>query len=85
MGTEYTLYKEETEAELDLSIHEMSNQFSIAIDSPFMTQPTSISDLEPKDCIEIFVKGLQVCSYWMDDSDFQEELTKQLKEKGITP
>lgn len=63
MGTEYPLYKDDSFGEL--TIDEMSNRLTLNfIGDDEYIHPSN--DMPPEEMAKIFLKGLTVCSYWMD-------------------
>lgn len=64
MGTEYKFYADEDFGEL--IINEMSNQLTLNfIGDDEYVHPSK--DMTPEELAKVFIKGLQICSYWMDE------------------
>lgn len=82
METEYLLYKDEKIGEL--SIAEMSNRLNISIfkDNKFADNIFLLSseDMEPEEMAKILLKGLTVCSYWMDADKLKEMIINHLRD-----
>jgi len=64
MGTEYELYDDDLFGKL--TIDEMSNKLSLCFDSGEIYGVHPSRYMTPEDMAKIFLKGLTVCSYWMD-------------------
>jgi len=64
MGTEYELYKDDHFGEL--TINEMSNKLTLCFDVRYDSE-----EITPKEMAKIFLKGLNVCSYWMDTDELK--------------
>ena len=88
MGSEYELFRNGSRV---LSIYEMSNILSLDMDNEDCDEydpgpdacGIDISDITPAEMLTIMIKGLEVCSYWMDQDEFKKQLTEQLKEKRL--
>jgi len=72
MGTEYDLYEDDDFGKL--TINEMSNRLELIYDHPEnfnLGDLVSSDEMTPEALAKIFLKGLTVCSYWMDIDDFK--------------
>jgi len=79
MGTNYKLYEDDIFGEL--SISEMSNKLSFLYDDS-LNVPSYISDeLTPEELAKVLLKGLTVCSYWMDTDELKELIKDHMYHK----
>ena len=79
MGTEYKLYKDNQFGEL--TIDEMSNRLTLNfIGEDEYTHPSN--DMTPQEMAKVFLKGLTVCSYWMDIDELKKMISDHV-EKNI--
>ena len=69
MGTEYELYKDDSFGEL--TIDEMSNKLSFCFDAGALYNIYASNLIYPEEMAKIFLKGLTVCSYWMDTGELK--------------
>lgn len=83
MGSGYTLYKNDFTGK-ELFICEHSNEFDFCLNEDTVTtdKEVSINSLSPEQTLEIFLKGIQVCSYWMDTDELKKKV-KAFIEKEI--
>ena len=81
MGTEYNLYEDTFLGEL--SISEMSNKLSLDIDTPNKIDQSYYSSIEmtPEDMAKVFLKGLTVCSYWMDTDELKKMILNHIEKE----
>lgn len=71
MGTEYNLYNDDSFGEL--TIDEMSNKLSFNLTHHHISEGIISSvDMTPEEMAKIFLKGLTICSYWMDTDELKE-------------
>ncbi len=81
MGTEYKLYKD---ISAEIIIDEMSNKLSIFLtyaDADFITCSHGTEEMTPEELAKIFLKGLTVCSYWMDTDELKEMINKHVEKE----
>jgi hypothetical protein len=83
MGTEYNLYEDTKFGKL--TIGEMSNKLEFIYDSPGNSNLDNLiasKEMSPEEMVKIFLKGLTICSYWMDIDDFKtlmrDHMTKEI-------
>lgn len=79
MSTEYFLDKDRT-----ISIDERSSKLYLSIDStdasPHGTDDyVEASEMSPAEMVEMFIRGLQICSYNMTHDEFTESVSSSLK------
>jgi len=77
MGNNYPLYEDDYFGEL--IIDEMSNTLSLAFTSNDGYMKDS-KEITPKELAKVFLKGLTICSYWMDKDDLMVLINNHLKE-----
>jgi len=75
MGTEHIIYKDDRFGELTLE--ERSNKLTLNFTDCENYIHTS-NGMSPEELAKVFLKGLTVCSYWMDRDKFSEILKKHL-------
>lgn len=78
MGTDYLLIEDDKFGSLEIS--EMSNRLSFIFDSGRLFGVHSSNDMTPEEMAKIFLEGLTVCSYWMDDNKLKSMIEQHLKE-----
>lgn len=72
MGTEYNLYKDDSvDNSFELTIDEMSNKLSFNFDSGALYNVYESSQMTSEEMAKVFLKGLTVCSYWMDTDELK--------------
>ena len=69
MGTEYRIYKDDSLG--DLLINEMSNKLSLCFNCGPLYTDYETNEMTPEEMAKIFLKGLTVCSYWMDTGELK--------------
>lgn len=69
MGTEYHLYEDDSFGKL--TICEMSNRLTLVFvsDDEYIKPSEAMS---PEELAKVFLKGLTVCSYWMDTDKLRD-------------
>lgn len=80
MGTEYNIYKDDNGAELNLD--EMSNKLQLEFDTNKI-HVTISEQMTSEDIAKIFLKGLTVCSYWMDKDILENMIINHVQENII--
>jgi hypothetical protein len=80
MSNEYDLYKDDSFGEL--TIDESSNKLSFTVDPGELYGLRFSNDMSPEEMAKIFLQGLTVCSYWMDQNELKE-LIKNHTDKEI--
>jgi hypothetical protein len=78
MGSDYTFYKDEKFGEL--SICEHSNTFDLCLYNENLNIIPSSEEISPENMARIFLKGLKVCSYWMDEDQLKGIIQQFIKE-----
>jgi hypothetical protein len=81
MGTEYEIYK--NKKGIEISILEMSNRLELFYYEDDKVSIVLTEELNPKDMMKMFLKGITVCSYWMNSKEFNNTMKECFEEYSI--